>query len=67
VNSDLVLLPIYLLSYQYRGKLYRFLLNGQTGRCDGDKPWSTMRIGGAIGVAILIVAIVALVAALLNS
>ena len=36
INSDLILLPVYLLSYRYGDKLFRFLLNGQTGK-DGRR------------------------------
>ncbi len=43
-TSDLVLLPIYLATYRYRGKQFRFLINGQTGAITGDKPLSAMRI-----------------------
>jgi hypothetical protein len=59
VNSDLVLLPVYLLSYRYRGKLYRFLLNGQTGKAAGDKPLSWLKIGlaAAVGIAAVLVVI----------
>jgi DNA-directed RNA polymerase subunit RPC12/RpoP len=49
VNSDLILLPIYLLRYQHQGKTYRFLVNGQTGKVSGQKPYSKGKIGGAIG------------------
>jgi hypothetical protein len=66
VNSDLILLPAYLLNYTYRGKPYRFLLNGQTGHCDGDKPWSAWRIVSAILLALLIVVVIALLANLLK-
>ena len=58
VNSDLILLPVYLLSYRYGDKLFRFLLNGQTGKMAGDKPYSPMRIGMVVGIAILLVVIV---------
>ncbi len=57
VGSDLVLLPVYLLTYRYRDKLYRFLLNGQTGKAAGDKPLSGWRIG--IAVAVVVAAILA--------
>ncbi|MCA9119100.1 MAG: zinc ribbon domain-containing protein [Planctomycetaceae bacterium] len=56
VNSDLCLLPVYILSYQYRDKVYRFLVNGQTGKCVGDKPLSWQRILLAIFVAALLIA-----------
>jgi len=55
VNSDLILLPIYLLSYRYRDKLYRFLLNGQTGKAAGEKPLSWVKIAVAAAVGILAV------------
>lgn len=57
ISSDLILLPIYILSYRYQDKVYRFLLNGQTGKADGDKPISNKRIGfavAAVGVLVLI-------------
>lgn len=60
VNSDLILLPVYLLSYKYRDKLYRFMVNGQTGKVAGDKPLSVWRIVLPIGVAVVVVLIVLL-------
>jgi hypothetical protein len=55
VNSDLILLPIYVLSYKYQDKLYRFLVNGQTGKTVGEKPLSWTKIGIAAGVLSLLV------------
>lgn len=66
ISSDLILLPIYILSYRYRDKVYRFLLNGQTGRSAGDKPVSGKRIASAIIAALVIVAICVLIGMLLN-
>lgn len=62
IQSDLILLPIYLLTYRYRGKLYRFLLNGQTGRMDGDKPISWQKILWTVVAAILLVVLFVLLA-----
>jgi DNA-directed RNA polymerase subunit RPC12/RpoP len=53
IHSDLVLLPVYLLSYRYRDKVYRFLLNGQTGKASGEKPLSGWRIGVAVAGGLL--------------
>lgn len=53
-GSDLVLLPVYVLSYRYRDQLYRFLVNGQTGRVVGQKPWSGKRIAAFVGFLLLI-------------
>lgn len=66
-NSDLCLLPVYVLSYRYQEKIYRFLVNGQTGKLAGDKPVSWRRIGVAIGIGVAVVAVVALAIALLSN
>lgn len=54
VNSDLILLPVYLLTYKYRDKLYRFLVNGQTGKLCGDKPLSIIRIVALVAIVVVI-------------
>jgi hypothetical protein len=61
INSDLCLLPVYLLSYRYRDKLYRFMVNGQTGKTAGDKPLSWRRIGVVIAIAVAVIAIIILI------
>ena len=60
-NSDLYLLPIYLLTYRYQDKIFRFLVNGQTGRIAGDKPVSWKRIWGAIGAGVGVVAVIIII------
>jgi hypothetical protein len=42
-----------LLSYRYGDKLFRFLINGQTGKIAGDKPLSSLRIGMAVAAGVL--------------
>lgn len=39
-----ILLPVWLAAYKYRGRTYRFVVNGQTGRVQGERPWSTWKI-----------------------
>lgn len=39
-----VLLPIWIAAYRYQGKVYRFLVNGQTGEISGKAPWSFWKI-----------------------
>ena len=58
VNSDLILLPVYLLRYRYRDATYLFLINGQTGRIAGKKPYSSRRIAVAVGAAIVAVLVI---------
>jgi hypothetical protein len=55
VSSDLCLLPIYILSYRYRDNVYRYLLNGQTGKMAGDKPLSPTRIALFIAAIVLFI------------
>jgi hypothetical protein len=50
------------LTYQYQDKLYRFLINGQTGRLYGEKPLSWQRIALAVLIVLAVVAIVVLLA-----
>ena len=66
IHADLVLLPVYLLSYKYRGDVFRFLLNGQTERCHGDRPRSRTRIAIAVllGIGVAALAVFALLVAL---
>lgn len=54
-DSDLVLLPVHILTYRYNDKLYRFIVNGQTGKLIGQKPVSAPRIAAAVGVVLLII------------
>jgi hypothetical protein len=51
-TSDLVLLPVYVMNYHYKGKGYRFFVNGQTGRISGKRPYSLARIALAIALGI---------------
>jgi hypothetical protein len=38
------LLPLWIAAYDYKGKPYRFLVNGATGKCSGTAPWSWVKI-----------------------
>ena len=60
VNSDLCLLPVYMMNYTYQGKSYRFMINGQTGKIVGDKPYSKTKIGLVVGGVIAVVVVVGL-------
>lgn len=61
VNEDLILLPVYLLTYRYQDKVFQFLLNGQTGKAAGDKPVSWRRISAAIIGGILLILLLMLI------
>jgi LSD1 subclass zinc finger protein len=49
-----VLLPIWLSSYRYANKTFRFIVNGQTGAVQGERPWSAWKIAGAVLAAIVL-------------
>ena len=53
-----ILLPVWMAAYKFRGKTYRFVVNGRTGRVQGERPWSAWKIALAV-IAGLIVAGVA--------
>ena len=51
VNTDVseitfkhVLLPVWMAAYKYKGQSYRFVVNGQTGKVQGERPWSAIKI-----------------------
>ena len=43
-----VLLPLYIATYRYGEKPYRFLVNGQTGEVRGEAPLSPLKIALAV-------------------
>ena len=48
-----VLLPVWVAAYRFRGQSYRFVVNGQTGRVQGERPWSAWKIAFAVILALL--------------
>ena len=43
-----ILLPVWLAAYKYRGRTYRFVVNGRTGRVQGERPYSAIKITIAV-------------------
>jgi hypothetical protein len=58
-----VLLPVWIMAYQFRDRLFRFLVNGQTGRATGQAPLSKAKIFVAIAIALMIIIVFALLCA----
>jgi hypothetical protein len=50
LSSEPVLLPVWIVAYRYRTQLYRFLINGQTGRASGQAPISWAKVFGAVAI-----------------
>ena len=51
-----ILLPVWLAAYKYRGQTYRFVINGRTGRVQGERPWSAIKIAMAVTLGLLVAA-----------
>jgi DNA-directed RNA polymerase subunit RPC12/RpoP len=51
-----ILLPVWSAAYKYNGKSYRFIVNGQSGRVMGERPWSIWKITAAIIAALVALA-----------
>ncbi|MEQ8896568.1 MAG: TFIIB-type zinc finger domain-containing protein [Roseovarius sp.] len=49
-----VLLPVWLAAYKYRGETYRFVVNGRTGRVQGERPWSAWKIAVAVVLGLIV-------------
>ncbi len=49
-----ILLPVWLAAYKYRGQTYRFVINGRTGRVQGERPWSVIKITIAVTLGLLV-------------
>ena len=49
-----VLLPVWLAAYKYRGQTYRFVVNGRTGRVQGERPYSAWKIAFAVTLGLIL-------------
>jgi ribosomal protein S27E len=49
-----ILLPVWLAAYKYRGQTYRFVVNGRTGRVQGERPWSRWKIAFAVALGLIV-------------
>ncbi len=63
-QAELVLLPVWITVLRYGDKVYRLLVNGQTGRCCGQAPVSPLKVVLAV---LLVTAAVGLAAWRLSS
>lgn len=53
-----ILLPMWICSYRYREKIYRFLVNARTGEVQGQRPWSWVKITLAALAAAIVVFVI---------
>ena len=55
-----VLLPIWIAAYRYNGQSYRFVVNARTGKVQGERPYSAIKIALAVIAALIALAVGAL-------
>lgn len=53
-----ILLPVWVAAYKYRGKSYRFIVNGRTGRVQGERPYSAWKIAAAVIAGAIVAGVV---------
>lgn len=53
-----VLLPVWMAAYKYRGRTFRFVVNGQSGSVKGERPWSVVKIALAVLLGALLAGII---------
>ena len=58
-----ILLPVWLAAYKYRGRTFRFVVNGRTGRVQGERPYSKVKIAIAVLIGLIIAGIAGFVIA----
>lgn len=56
LTYKLLLLPVWLLAYLFNGKTWQVLVSGQTGKVQGERPWSAWKIIFAILAALIVIA-----------
>lgn len=58
-----VLLPVWMAAYKYRGRTFRFVVNGRTGRVQGERPYSTIKIVIAIIIGLILAGVIGFILA----
>jgi ribosomal protein S27E len=49
-----VLLPVWMAAYKFQDRSFRFVVNGQTGKVQGERPWSKWKIFFAVLAALIL-------------
>jgi hypothetical protein len=67
LSSEPVLLPVWIMAYRYRDAVFRFLVNGQTGKATGKAPVSYQKIAVAIGITLAVLLALAVCGGLISA
>ena len=60
ITYKYLLLPLWICAFRYNNKVYRFMVNGQTGKVAGKFPVSPLRVAIAVIIGIALVCLFAL-------
>lgn len=55
---DVVLMPVWVVSYRWRGELHRLLVHGQDGSCVGSSPVSKAKVVAAVLLSLALVLLI---------
>ncbi len=50
-----ILLPVYVCAYNFKQKIFQFIVNARTGEVQGDRPWSWIKITLAVIAAAIVI------------
>lgn len=57
ITYKYLMLPIWISSFRFNGKIYQFMVNGQSGKVGGESPVSALRVLLAILLGLVIIVI----------
>ena len=58
ITYKYLLLPVWISAFQYKDKVYQFMVNGQTGKVTGRTPISWIKVGITAAAVIAIIALI---------
>ena len=67
MKSVPMLLPVWIMVYQYRNQPFRVLVNGQTGEVFGAAPFSYAKLSGVVAGLFLVIVIVIIAVVVFSS
>ena len=59
ITYKYLMLPVWMSSFVYKGKVYQFMVNGRTGKVSGKAPISPLRVAIAILIGIAVIGLLA--------
>lgn len=60
ITFKYLLLPVWMSSFNYNGKQYNFMVNGQNGKVSGHAPISALRVAIAIAIVVAVIGLISI-------